>query len=64
MIDLKKVEEFNNEPVYYCEHCLSLCIKSIAGEDYCENCGSTDIATTHINKWKEMCVKRFGKELY
>ena len=55
-------EEFNNEPVYYCPHCLSLKIKSINKYiDYCADCGCTDIETTTIDKWQEMYKERFNK---
>lgn len=62
--DLKKLEEYNQEPVFYCKHCLSLRIKSAAGEDFCDYCGSTDIGTASIFEWQDMCMKRFGKLLY
>lgn len=55
--------EFNNEPVFYCKHCLSLKIKSvpgIEGLDYCDKCGATDIDKTDIYTWEQMYRKRFG----
>lgn len=55
--------EFNDEPVYYCPHCLSLKIKVLDQfVDYCDDCGCTDIETTDIFTWRSMYKKRFGKE--
>lgn len=56
-------EEYNNIPVYYCKHCLSLKIKGIAeleGLDYCDDCGATEIATTSIQEWEELYKNRYG----
>ncbi len=48
-------EDYNQEPVYYCVSCHSLKIRSLDGEtDYCDNCGSTIIAQTDIETWKEL----------
>jgi hypothetical protein len=58
-------EEYNNEPVYYCTHCLSLCIKGVPGMqglDYCDDCGATDIKTTHIEEWKNLYKSKYGFE--
>jgi hypothetical protein len=55
--------EFNNEPVFYCKHCLSLKIKSVPGIeelDYCDECGVTDIGKTDINTWRQMYIDKFG----
>jgi hypothetical protein len=51
MEDLKN--DYNSEPVYYCERCLSLKIKDIGSEgtEYCEDCGSTNIETDNIENW-------------
>ena len=62
MID-NSVNSYNDEPVYYCKNCLSLCIKTVAVDsdlDYCNDCGSTDIATAHIEEWKELYKQRYG----
>lgn len=56
-------KEFNNEPVFYCKHCLSLRIKAVPGMkdlDYCDECGATDIAQTDIETWEKMYKERFG----
>ena len=42
--------EYNDEPVFYCKHCLSLKIRDAGLPDllYCDECGSADILTTNI----------------
>ena len=58
----EKQVDYNDEPVFYCEHCLSLNIKEIEGIDYCSNCGGTVIGQTHINDWTEKYKSRYGEE--
>ena len=53
-------EDYNNIPVYYCEHCLSLAIKSEGFLDYCTYCGSTDVSTAHIDEWDKLYRIRHG----
>lgn len=50
-------KEFNDEPVFYCNKCMSLRILSdeVVG-DYCMDCGSTDVQCSHIDTyllWKK-----------
>jgi hypothetical protein len=46
-------EDYNNIPVAYCKHCLSLKIMAVDGNlDYCDDCGCTDIGFVHINDWE------------
>lgn len=55
-------EDYNNIPVHYCTRCLSLKIKILDKYvDYCDNCGSTNIDSCHIDEWQEMYKKRFNK---
>lgn len=55
-------EEYNKIPVTYCKKCLSLKIMILNDDvDYCDDCGCTDLATTDIESWKEMCEKKYGK---
>ena len=57
------VEEYNQEPVFYCTHCMSLAIKSLNPYvDYCDNCGCTEIATTDIFTWRKMYKERFNED--
>lgn len=58
------IEEYNNIPVVYCTHCLSLNIKIIEGiADYCDVCGNTEIETASIEQWEELYKNRYGKKL-
>lgn len=54
--------KYNEEPVYYCAHCLSLGIKTCEGQDFCDNCGSTDVEQENIRVWEQMYYKRYGKK--
>lgn len=47
-------EEYNNIPVHYCAQCHSLKILTVSDFDYCDECGSTHIEETHIDKWLEL----------
>lgn len=54
-------EEYDKEPVYYCTKCLSLGIRSMGDIiDYCDDCGSTEIAQTDIHTWEAMYEKKYG----
>lgn len=56
-------EIFNQEPVFYCKHCLSLKIKSVPSMkdlDYCDECGATAIAQTNIRTWEQMYKDKHG----
>lgn len=57
------MEEYNNEPVFYCKSCLSLKVKTVAVDsdlDYCDECGSTDIGHTHIEDWQQSYRTKYG----
>lgn len=49
-------EEYNKIPVYYCKNCGSLKIMTMPGlsDDYCDDCGSTNISKAHIEAWLEL----------
>lgn len=56
-------EEYNDEPVHYCRSCLSLKIRTVAlgsDLDYCDECGSTDVCTEHIEKWRNLYRSKYG----
>lgn len=55
-------EEYNNEPVFYCEHCLSLLVQTVGNIDYCGQCSSTDIKTTNIEDWEHKFEAKYGKK--
>lgn len=55
------VEQFNDEPVFYCKHCLSLAIRTSHGIDYCDKCGGTEIEMAHICDWEKMYKQKYGE---
>lgn len=58
-------KDYNDIPVHYCRHCLSLRIVDAGGFDYCDDCGSTDIHTDHIDVWEKIYeLRNFQKFLY
>lgn len=42
--------KYNEEPVFYCKHCLSLKIRDAGLPEllYCDECGSTEVLSTNI----------------
>lgn len=59
----KSPDEYNQEPVYYCKHCLSLRIMGVASLDnaeYCDECGSTNIEQTSIEEWEKLYKEKHG----
>lgn len=54
--------DYNQEPVYYCTHCLSLKIRDAGLPDllYCDDCGSADILSQNILDWENMYKKKYG----
>ena len=60
--DVSTINDYNSEPVYYCNKCLSLKIMSFGNNDYCDDCGNTDIETTDIESWKKLYKNKYGKE--
>lgn len=56
-------EIFNSEPVFYCNRCLSLKVKTVPGMkelDYCDDCGATDISQTNIETWEQKYRNKYG----
>lgn len=56
-------KEYDNEPVLYCKHCLSLRIRSVEGledSDYCDKCGSTNISQLPIKEWEQLYGRKYG----
>lgn len=47
-------DSYNDVPVYYCKSCKSLKIRIADSFDYCDDCGSTEIGSCHINEWLNM----------
>lgn len=54
---------YNEEPVFYCKHCLSLNIRHIPKVDnteYCDNCGSTEVEQSSIEDWECRYKEKYG----
>ena len=45
---------YNDDPVFYCSNCLSLSIRDVDSDGYCDSCGSTKIESTDIDTWESM----------
>ncbi len=54
-------EEYNDIPVIYCSHCLSLVIRNSDGIDYCDKCGGTETNEAHIYEWEKMYEQKYGR---
>lgn len=54
--------QYNEEPVYYCESCLSLKILNYSGivDCYCGECTSTRIAQCNIQEWEKLYEQKYG----
>lgn len=62
-LKMKRIEQYNDEPVCYCKDCLSLRIKQVAtglNLEYCDKCGSTSLAEAHIYEWEDLYKARYG----
>ena len=55
----QKLETYNQEPVYYCVDCLSLAISTIDDDDFCNSCGSFNIAVTTIQEWEKLYENKY-----
>lgn len=54
------VNQYDEEPVWFCEECLSLQIMT-GYVPYCAFCGSTEIGQCDIYEWEEKWEERYGK---
>ena len=60
--EIKEID-YNEDIVYYCRDCLSLrvsFISSLEDSEYCDKCGSTDIATSSIEEWEAIYENKYG----
>lgn len=57
-----KKEDYNKEPVVFCSRCLSLNIKRIGANDFCDDCGSTHMDEANISIWQKMYAEIYGEE--
>lgn len=63
MDNLREEVNYNEEPVFYCERCLSLKVRFVNGlsnSEYCDDCGSTDVKSTDIEDWRNKFKNRYG----
>ncbi len=62
MLKLRKIEEYNSEPVTYCARCYSLGIvhEDSIGMDCCKECGSSDLLTSSEEEWERLYKQRYG----
>lgn len=54
---------YNEVPVLYCKHCLSLKIRNVPimeDSDYCDDCGSTNIGECSIEEWEALYKNKYG----
>lgn len=56
------IRKEDTDPVYYCRRCCSLAIETEDGQDYCRECGSTDVGMLpDIYTWEELYIKKYGE---
>lgn len=63
MDNLREEANYNEEPVFYCEKCMSLRIRFVNGlsnSEYCDNCGSTEINQSNIEDWRQKFKDKYG----
>jgi hypothetical protein len=56
-----KIKEYNDEPVCWCNRCLSLniireAVSSIGYIDYCADCSSNSVSEGHIREWQKLKI--------
>ena len=54
--------KYNDAPVFYCKHCLSLKIRDAGLPEllYCDECGSTEVLSANIKQWEEIYKEKHG----
>ena len=61
----RKTKTFDDEPVFYCKHCLSLDNPEVvAGIEYCKYCGSTEFESDTIYKWENKFEEKYKQGNY
>lgn len=53
-------QDYNSDPVFFCKHCLSLRIRDVDNNDFCDECGSIDIDTSNISEWETLYEEKYG----
>lgn len=58
---MDKKEEYNNEPVMFCQKCLSLKIMFVDEDiSFCDECGSSDVKYTGIHNWENLYEQKYS----
>ena len=57
-----QTEDYNTEPVTFCNKCLSLNIRIVEDADYCDDCGNTHMAEASIAGWQHLYGNRYGED--
>lgn len=55
-------DKYNDEPVVYCPHCLSLKIMALGDISYCDECGCTETDSANIFMWEHLYFRKYGKK--
>lgn len=58
--EIRTKEYYNDIPVTYCKHCLSLAVTTSGDIEFCEKCGSTSTEEASIEKWEELYQLKYG----
>lgn len=64
-VNQENLKKYNDEPILYCKHCLSLRIMNDTKQidlDFCDSCGSTDIGTCSIEEWQKLYKEKYGHD--
>lgn len=56
--------DYNAIPVYYCKHCLSLCIIGDDNMSFCNDCGLTDIGEASLEEYDNLYKEKYNKTLF
>lgn len=62
---IRSIENYNDEPIEYCNSCLSLKLMESIPENnqtsicYCAKCGNTEIEKAHITVWEKLYEQRY-----
>lgn len=64
MTDEERNNDYDLEPVIYCSRCYSLKIKhdDTFDEDYCMDCGCTDMSEAPVAEWEALYQNRYGNK--
>ena len=64
-VNRRRDNEFNKIPVFFCQDCLSLNIRSNPNiGDYCEKCGSQNIRWVSLDVYDAFYKSRYNRKLF